>query len=341
MYSYSMADAFLGQVLVAKGAGSTHIMLALGVDGIATCAVAVMVLLCQSFPAVSGMALRPKWWLVVAGQAASVASSALPAVLPCTQVIIACRALHGAATAVYMVYCLILLVELAPQQHLALGIAVLSAGCSAGDSIGPVLARNRCSFESDAIPQVKDNRRYHHMVSAHDLEVVQHTKAAADAAAKQGITEPTRQPLTQQTLHQQQRLDMGSVLSTVGDRVVASQCLLVAFEQGVTAALMVLLPVVMYVPTWLVGLVYVAMVVGAVSGPFALEAYLSRRPAGQQKTYHLAVAACLLMGVSSTLLIPLAWCLPAVACLLFVFRASQAVTETLVYIHVAQRLETL
>jgi hypothetical protein len=34
----------------------------------------------------------------------------------------------AAAAAVYMVYCLILLVELAPKQHLALGIAVLSAG---------------------------------------------------------------------------------------------------------------------------------------------------------------------------------------------------------------------
>jgi hypothetical protein len=32
------------------------------------------------------------------------------------------------AAAVYMVYCLILLVEQCPQQHLALGIAALSAG---------------------------------------------------------------------------------------------------------------------------------------------------------------------------------------------------------------------
>lgn len=82
-------------------------------------------------------------------------------------------------------------------------------------------------------------------------------------------------------------------------------------------------------------------VVGAVSGPFALEAYLSRWPAAQQQTHRLAAAACLLMGASSTLLIPLAWCLPGLACLLFVFGLTQAATETLVYIHVARRLEAL
>jgi hypothetical protein len=39
-----------------------------------------------------------------------------------------CVVAAAAAASVYMVYCLILLVELAPKQHLALGIAVLSAG---------------------------------------------------------------------------------------------------------------------------------------------------------------------------------------------------------------------
>ena len=47
------------------------------------------------------------------------------------------------------------------------------------------------------------------------------------------------------------------------------------------------------------------------------------------------------MGASSTLLLPLSWCLPALACLLFVFGLTQAATEALVYIHVAQRLEVL
>jgi hypothetical protein len=82
-------------------------------------------------------------------------------------------------------------------------------------------------------------------------------------------------------------------------------------------------------------------VVGAVSGPFCLEAYLSHIPTSQHKTHHLAGGMCLVMGASSTLLIPLSWSLPALACLLFVFGVTQAATEALVYIHVAQRLEQL
>jgi hypothetical protein len=53
---------------------------------------------------------------------------------------------------------------------------------------------------------------------------------------------------------------MGSVFSTVRDWVVASQCLLVLLEQAVAGTVLVLLPVVMGTPTWLVGVVYVAMV---------------------------------------------------------------------------------
>jgi hypothetical protein len=78
-----------------------------------------------------------------------------------------------------------------------------------------------------------------------------------------------------------------------------------------------------------------------VSGPFALEAFLSGVPNSQQKTHHLACGICLVMGASSTLLIPFSWSLPALSCLLFVFGVTQAATETLVYIHVAQRLEQL
>jgi hypothetical protein len=82
-------------------------------------------------------------------------------------------------------------------------------------------------------------------------------------------------------------------------------------------------------------------VVGAVSGPFALEAFLSRIPNSQQKTHHLACGICIVMGASSTLLIPFSWSLPTLSCLLFVFGVTQAATETLVYLHVAQRLEQL
>lgn len=60
---------------------------------------AVQVLLCQSVPAVSSISAGAKWWLVVAGQVASVAASALPALVPSTAMITASRALHGVATA--------------------------------------------------------------------------------------------------------------------------------------------------------------------------------------------------------------------------------------------------
>jgi hypothetical protein len=70
-----------------------------GLDGISTCATALLVLLCQSMPAVSRMSVGAKWWMVIAGQAASVLSSLLPAVLPTPQMVTASRALHGAATA--------------------------------------------------------------------------------------------------------------------------------------------------------------------------------------------------------------------------------------------------
>jgi hypothetical protein len=70
-----------------------------GLDGIATCATALLVLLCQSLPAVSSMSVGAKWWMVIAGQAASVLSSLMPAVHPTPGMVTASRALHGTATA--------------------------------------------------------------------------------------------------------------------------------------------------------------------------------------------------------------------------------------------------
>jgi hypothetical protein len=55
-------------------------------------------------------------------------------------------------------------------------------------------------------------------------------------------------------------LDIRSVLSTIADPVVFSQCLLAFLEQFVAGALVVLVPAVMGVPTWLVGVIYIAMV---------------------------------------------------------------------------------
>jgi hypothetical protein len=78
-----------------------------------------------------------------------------------------------------------------------------------------------------------------------------------------------------------------------------------------------------------------------VAGPFALEAYLSHSPSSQQYTYHVACCISAAYGISCSLLIPCCWSLPALACLLFVFGATQAATETMVYIHVARRLDVL
>ncbi|KAF6263549.1 hypothetical protein COO60DRAFT_1698779 [Scenedesmus sp. NREL 46B-D3] len=213
----------------------------------------------------------------------------------------------GQGLDVYMVYCLILLVELTPKQHLALSIAVLSAGCSAGDSVGGVLgavvfdqgglqaafvlqtavnalplllallvlpawpqpsdSADSCSSSSKAEANASCKDPSHDDQQAQQLKITDQQQAHADE-------EP----------QQQQRLDMRSVVATVRDCVVASQCLLVLLEQAVTSSVLVVLPVVMGTPTWLVGVVYTAMVVGAVAGPFGLEAYLSRKPAYKAHT---------------------------------------------------------
>ena len=82
----------------------------------------------QCIPAVSHMRVPTKWCLVIAGQLLAVVSSALSAAVPSFKTIAAARAMHGTSTALYMTSILVLLVELSPKQHLALGIATLSAG---------------------------------------------------------------------------------------------------------------------------------------------------------------------------------------------------------------------
>ncbi|WIA33830.1 hypothetical protein OEZ86_006939 [Tetradesmus obliquus] len=445
MYTYSMPVAFLGQVLAAQDASSVTVIIALGLEGIATSIMAVLVLLSQSLPAVSRLSAAAKWWLVIGGQAASVASSLLPALLPKPEVVTACRALHGAATAVYMVYCLILLVELCPPCHLALGIAAFSAGCSAGDSLGPVLGavafdrggglpaaflmqtavnavplllallvvplwvwlkndptavassssssgsgsscsggsmclsdssqtnhhelprmlrwdsacssydrsaachphkpadqccKNKELFadgDSDDVTVCSDCSASLQCLDAGRCHAPNHKAAAAAAAAGDADTQPVRdvnassrrhmdsaldikaghfnatpaaklkqddselnsgKATNQEEQRQQQQqglggqqssaLDVRAVFATVCDAVVAGQCLLVLLEQAATGAVVVLLPAVAGLPTWLMGVLYIAMVGGAIAGPFALEAYLSCKRIQNKHTYHLA-----------------------------------------------------
>jgi hypothetical protein len=105
----------------------------------------------------------------------------------------------------------------------------------------------------------EEARSYHHMSSTYDLEAAEERRAVAakqDADADHSsVSEHSNEQRTQQ-----HRLDMGSVLSTVCDWVVGSQCLLVFLEQTVTSTVLVVIPVVMTTPTWLVGVVYIAMV---------------------------------------------------------------------------------
>jgi MFS family permease len=74
------------------------------------------------------MKLPTKWAIVIAGQLLAVLSSIFSAAVPSFKTIAAARAMHGTSTALYVTSILVLLVELSPKQHLALGIATLSAG---------------------------------------------------------------------------------------------------------------------------------------------------------------------------------------------------------------------
>jgi hypothetical protein len=136
------------------------------------------------------------------------------------------------------------------------------------------------SSDDDDSSQQKGSRNIWHMDSARDMEDVCRT---ATAAVKQGNTDIKTFTLASvnswpsnaiSNNHQQQQdaanknqqqqdsssLDIRSVLSTVADPVVFSQRLLAFLEQLVAGLLVVLLPAVMRVPTWLIGVVYIAMV---------------------------------------------------------------------------------
>lgn len=88
----------------------------------------LQVLLCQSLPFVANFKLSTKWWLVIGGQLLSVLTSLISVFWPTFKMITTSRALHGVGESLYMIYSLILLVELSPRKHLSLGIASLTAG---------------------------------------------------------------------------------------------------------------------------------------------------------------------------------------------------------------------
>jgi hypothetical protein len=138
------------------------------------------------------------------------------------------------------------------------------------------MARLACNDLSLDIQQ-QNSRKYLHMDSASDLESL---RIAAAAAAKHDSADIETGTLsetnaaehvttTAASLQQQQQqdqaidshsLDIRSVLSTVSNPVVFSQCLLALLESLATGLVVVLLPAVMALPTWLVGVIYIAMV---------------------------------------------------------------------------------
>jgi hypothetical protein len=110
-------------------------------------------------------------------------------------------------------------------------------------------------------------RNLQHLDSAYDIETACCAQAA-EKNAKLAVDVMNDNIVKQQPVDDQQysrSLDLRSVLSSVSDAAVACQCLLVLLEQAATGAVVVLLPAVMALPTWLVGVLYVAMVSSAES----------------------------------------------------------------------------
>jgi MFS family permease len=87
-------------------------------------------------------------------------------------------------------------------------------------------------------------------------------------------------------------------------------------------------------------LLLLLQVVGSVSSPFLLDAYLSRSGT-RCPTHRLATWTCLIMGASCCAVVPLAKVLPALVITLVVAGSAQAAVEALTYIHIAKRLDRL
>jgi hypothetical protein len=130
--------------------------------------------------------------------------------------------------------------------------------------------------DSADICQQRGIRRALHISSACDLESmrISATTAAKQDSADIEIRIDNDTKITASNQQQQQvpvvpdtprsnnhnSLDIRSVLSTAADPVVFSQCLLVFLEALATGLVVVLVPAVMDVPTWLVGVIFIAMV---------------------------------------------------------------------------------
>eukprot|EP00775_Hariotina_reticulata_P009629 gene9629-9789_t len=380
LFTYSTPDPFLGSALAAQGATAAQVMLSYGINGAAATITGVLVLLCQSHSMVAGLALATKWWLVIGAQGLTAAASLLMVMLPNFSIITAGRALHGFSGALYMIYCLVLLVEMSPRNHLPLGIASLSAGMMAGDNVGPVtgaLVYDRGGLKgafslmlavdvlvllvavlmkephiNDALPkeihpitihvacQASVTPRAPHGCAARECEaiILDMSLSAAEGPPSRPVS-ISNAPATSPGATKPDRLDLAALWLILKDPVIFCQCTFLFLEQVMRSALTVVLPATMGSPTWIVGLVYIPNVVGAIVSPFVLDAIISRKPG--VPTHAFSVLLSVIMGVTATLAILASSNIPALCVLLFLYGASQAAVETLVYLHVAHRLDRI
>lgn len=73
--------------------------------------------------------------------------------------------------------------------------------------------------------------------------------------------------------------------------------------------------------------------------PFAVDYIISHYP--KAPTQILSVALCTIMGASCLISIVFSTCIQVLVVSLFAYGASQSAVETLIYVHVAKRLEVL
>eukprot|EP00775_Hariotina_reticulata_P008063 gene8063-8258_t len=373
VFTYSAPDTFLGLALAAQGAGTGQVMLAYGVAGAAAAVNGILVLLGQSHPYIVSLKMGSKWLLMLLAQGVSTLAAAAMAAWPTFTVITGARAAHGAAAVVSMIYCLVLLIEVSPQGKLGFGIALLTAGMTAGDAIAPVLgavvydkgglravfcltaAVNLLAFVAVSLPVVLAK---HDDGAAAVAELVVSRAASFSAslqAAAQFISSHSGNRFTAALRYQSASgwpdppgagaaLNLTGILSTLRDPVIFSQCFFLLLEQMLRCALTVILPAIMATTAWVVGVIYIAnvsdklmQVVGAITAPFALNVLLARRP--NTSTHALSACLSVIMGATTALCVMASQCVPALCILLFLYGASQAAVEALLYIHVAKRVE--
>jgi hypothetical protein len=157
-----------------------------------------------------------------------------------------------------------------------------SAAAAAAAAAALTATYTDLSLDSDTDVH-KDSSAIRHLDSAFDLECGRHTGTAAhqvkgaDSDLSDYSTQQQQQQQPEQTLDSDHdhssKLDLRSVQRPVSDAVVASQCLLVLLEQAATGAVVVLLPVMMGLATWLVGVLFFAMV-RAVVNPVSVAVVL-------------------------------------------------------------------